>query len=409
MYWSECAAVLKRMASLCGARGSMMSNAMRSRRDSIWHVTRDGRFSRAMTSRQYDLLTSGSFSNPKKREKRRKKKEQEMTLRNWERELRKARIRMDQIGIERVPECHFLVLDKPEGLPSKTAVYFVKKSLNALLEANLRRNMYSFQVKHWDQTMNAQGEGFSRFFIKKENGQKIMLKSIKRLGRLGVRDIQPLGHFASGVLVIAIEDAIDIMSQFQADEREFECTARFGTATNTHQSDGDVTHSCCYDHVTREKMEELIAAQFLGDIMQTPPINSSARVGDKTMYEHMLAGNIVQAEALPIQVHSFKVIDFDLPVVRFRVECSRHTYVRTLVHDLANALGSCAHVSSLRCIRSGMFRIEDAVSGEQDRVFSWGPKILSKLIHANTLKPGCYTYAPRFGPDPVESDSEDDE
>lgn len=268
------------------------------------------------------------------------------------------------IQMENVPRCHFLVLDKPEGQSSALVVDHAKKVLGDVFCSSLKKRYIEFQSQ----------KGISKARAGKS------LKKIK-IGHGGTLD-----PFATGVLVLGIEGGTKLLDTFLAGTKAYECTALFGSATDTQDKTGKVIEQRDFAKVTEASLNEIIQAQFLGDIMQVPPMYSALKVDGKRLYEYARDGQTVHVESRPIHVHAFEVIDVQIPAVRFRIECGGGTYVRTLVHDLAHALDSCAHLTQLKRTRCGAFKIKDAIPGDKEYLESLGGELVNHLIPAASLK-----------------------
>ncbi|CAE8685509.1 unnamed protein product, partial [Polarella glacialis] len=127
---------------------------------------------------------------------------------------------------------------------------------------------------------------------------------------------------------------------------------------------GKVVATAPLEHVTKEKMEEIMP-QFLGEILQVPPMFSALRVNGKRLYELAHQGVTVEREARKVLVHKLELLAFEPPTFSIRVECGGGLYVRTLGKDLARAAGTMGHVVSLRRTHVGDFLEEDCLSLEE--------------------------------------------
>lgn len=114
-------------------------------------------------------------------------------------------------------------------------------------------------------------------------------------------------------------------------------------------------------HITEEMIRET-AKQFTGSIDQTPPPHSAVKVDGKRAYDLARAGKEVAVKSRTIEIETFEITGIALPVVSFRVVCSKGTYIRSLAHDFGKALGSGAYLSSLVRTRIGEFRLDDAIT-----------------------------------------------
>ena len=95
--------------------------------------------------------------------------------------------------------------------------------------------------------------------------------------------------------------------------------------------------------------------QFVGDIMQQPPIFSALKKEGKRLYEYARAGETVDIPKREVHISAFEITGIDLPDVHFRVACSKGTYIRSLAHDFGKALNNGGHLSALRRTKIGEF------------------------------------------------------
>jgi len=108
-----------------------------------------------------------------------------------------------------------------------------------------------------------------------------------------------------------------------------------------------------------------VFASFVGIIRQQPPMYSAVKIGGIPLYRLARKGIDVARQEREVTIFHLQVLAVELPFIRFYVECSKGTYVRTLCRDLGKALGSLAHLHALRRTRSGIFSLDDARSLEK--------------------------------------------
>ena len=105
-------------------------------------------------------------------------------------------------------------------------------------------------------------------------------------------------------------------------------------------------------------------AKRVGDVMQTPPMVSAVKLNGVPLYKLARKGKTVEREPRLIHIYEFKLLDFSLPWVRFRLRCTKGTYVRTLCADIGRALGCGAYLEQLRRTQSGSMKVENAIGYE---------------------------------------------
>jgi tRNA pseudouridine55 synthase len=205
----------------------------------------------------------------------------------------------------------FLVVDKPSGITSNQVVGLVKKATG-----------------------------------------------IKKVGHAGTLD-----PMATGAMVLAVGKVTRLIRYIQDQEKEYLATAMFGVATDTLDADGAV--------LSREPMEvaeddvRALVPRFTGVISQVPPMVSALKHEGRRLYELARAGEVVERDARPVEIHELEIISVGpppYPEVEFRVVCGKGTYVRSLADDMAAVLGGTAHLTALRRTRIGSLRASGGVT-----------------------------------------------
>ena len=179
-----------------------------------------------------------------------------------------------------------------------------------------------------------------------------------RIGHTGTLD--PL---ATGVLPLLVGRATRLAQFLAADIKSYDATVRFGSATTTYDTEGTPLGPVTDAPVDPDALAGALE-RFRGEILQVPPAVSAKRVGGRRAYDLARADVAVTLEPVPVTVHSLRVHSCDGPEARLEVTCSAGFYVRSLAHDLGQALGTGAHLVSLRRTRSGHFTLDGAVGAE---------------------------------------------
>jgi len=180
---------------------------------------------------------------------------------------------------------------------------------------------------------------------------------LRKVGHAGTLDPQ-----ATGLLLLLVGRGTKFCTSLMGGDKTYEGTLRLGAATTTQDAEGEVVSGSDPSGVARERLEALVAADFTGDIFQTPPMVSAIKVNGVPLYKMARKGEEVAREPRLVHVFSFRIDDFALPDVRFTVRCTKGTYVRTLCHDIGAALGCGGHLAALRRTRSGRFSVADAIA-----------------------------------------------
>ena len=178
---------------------------------------------------------------------------------------------------------------------------------------------------------------------------------IKKVGHAGTLD--PL---ATGVLVVLLGNATKKSKELSSCDKDYYGTLELGIKTDSHDISGNVIEKRDWQHVTQEALHRVFE-RFSGTQEQTPPMVSALKHEGVRLYQLARAGKTVEREKRTITVYEFRIEEIKLPSVRFFAKVSKGTYLRTLVNDLGEALGSCAVLTDLRRVRSGLFTLDDAV------------------------------------------------
>lgn len=178
----------------------------------------------------------------------------------------------------------------------------------------------------------------------------------KKVGHMGTLD--PL---ASGVLPICIGKATRLFDLFLKKDKTYIAHFTFGETTPTLDRESEVNKTC--KHIpNKNEIEEAIKNNFLGEILQIPPIHSSKKIGGQSAYSYARRGEKIDLPPNKVTIYDFKVLSqVDDRTYKFLITCSSGTYIRSLARDLGLATKSLATMSFLRRTRCGMFEIESAV------------------------------------------------
>ncbi len=188
-----------------------------------------------------------------------------------------------------------------------------------------------------------------------------VVQSVRR--RLGTRRVGHAGTLdpvATGLLVVAVGPATRFLQYLPLEPKVYECTFRFGETTKTYDSEGDVDERRPVPPDLVAKIAEALP-RFTGPIEQLPPLFSAVKKEGKPLYAYARQGEEVEREPRRVFVERFETLVVDTPEAEFRVVCSGGTYVRSLAHDLGEAVGCGAHVVELERTHVGRFALEDAV------------------------------------------------
>lgn len=181
------------------------------------------------------------------------------------------------------------------------------------------------------------------------------LLNAKKAGHTGSLD-----PAATGMLPLCFGEATKVCAYLLAADKTYRVTARLGTATDTGDADGQEIATAQIPEMSADDWDVILQG-FLGDSLQIPPMYSALKKDGKRLYELARKGEIVEREPRQITVHDIRLLEFAGSRLVFRVSCSKGTYVRTLVEDIASRAGTVAHTSRLHRESVGHFRPEDMI------------------------------------------------
>jgi tRNA pseudouridine55 synthase len=177
---------------------------------------------------------------------------------------------------------------------------------------------------------------------------------IKKVGHCGTLDPN-----ATGLLIIVLGRGTKLSEKMMSDDKVYEGTVKFGEATDSYDSDGEITATLPVPPLTLDQLNEA-AATFVGDQMQMPPMVSAIKIKGVPLYKLARKGIEVEREPRLIHIYSFRFTTCEPPLGQFKVACTKGTYVRSIAHDLGQKLGCGAHLAALRRTVSGKYDVAGA-------------------------------------------------
>jgi len=190
---------------------------------------------------------------------------------------------------------------------------------------------------------------------------------VKKAGHAGTLD-----PMASGVLLVLLGQAVRISEYLMDLPKTYRATVRLGVATDTYDAEGTTTQVAESGRVSREDVARALTA-FVGEIEQTPPAFSAVKVQGQPAHRLARKGAVVELRPRPARIDRIDLLGFEPPDIEIEVECGKGTYIRSLAHDVGQALGCGAHLAALERRRVGPFAVDSAVSLEElQRAFESG-------------------------------------
>jgi tRNA pseudouridine55 synthase len=212
-------------------------------------------------------------------------------------------------------------------------------------------------------------------------GKMRRIAKTKKIGHLGTLD-----PIATGVLPLVIGRATRLAQFYTRSDKIYEGVVRFGWATTSYDRAGDPAGPRTDYTVDRDTLEAALAP-FRGEILQTPPAVSAKKVDGRRAYELARAAVAVELEPVRVHIYELTVLESAGSEARLRVHCSGGTYMRSIAHDLGQALGCGAHLTELRRLASGEFELEHARTLDQLESLARDERLLDALIPAVKMLP----------------------
>ena len=178
---------------------------------------------------------------------------------------------------------------------------------------------------------------------------------IKKVGHCGTLDPN-----ATGLLIIVLGRGTKLSERLMGDDKVYEGTIKFGESTDSYDSDGELTGSMPVMPMTLDELNNE-AATYIGDLMQVPPMVSAIKKDGVPLYKLARKGIEVEREPRLVHIYNYRFTEYAEPFGKFRVACTKGTYIRSLAHDLGQKLGCGAHLTTLRRSASGKFDVADAL------------------------------------------------
>ncbi len=196
--------------------------------------------------------------------------------------------------------------------------------------------------------------------------------NIKKVGHCGTLDPN-----ATGLLIIVLGRGTKLSEKLMSDDKVYEGTIKFGETTDSYDANGELVSSLPVPPLTVEQLNQA-ATEFVGDIMQTPPMVSAVKKEGVPLYKLARKGVEVEREARLIHIYSFRFGAYQEPFGQFRLACTKGTYVRSTAHDLGQKFGCGAHLATLRRLSSGKFDVAQAIQFEE--VLQLSPRQLETYV-----------------------------
>lgn len=198
------------------------------------------------------------------------------------------------------------------------------------------------------------------------------ITGIRKIGHAGTLD-----PFATGLLVVGVgRAATRQLGELTGHDKEYEAKAVLGATSDTQDLTGELTGDPVENWPSPETLD-LVLPGFRGEIEQIPPMYSAKKIKGKKLYELARAGEEVERKPNQVTIHELEIRSYQPPHLIFRARCSAGTYIRTLAHDIGQALGIGAYLETLRRTKSGDYSVEQAVQLDQLTPENWSEHLVT--------------------------------
>lgn len=191
------------------------------------------------------------------------------------------------------------------------------------------------------------------------NKIKFKLKREFKLKKIKIGHAGTLDPKATGLLIVCTGKATKQIPTIQDAPKEYLAEIKIGVQTASYDTEEPEILPQNFSHITKEDIEQMLP-KFMGTIQQRPPIFSAIKVDGERAYNLARGGEKVEMKPRTTTIYYIDEVEVALPFVRFRVGCSKGTYIRSLAHDMGQALGVGAYLTQLRRTKIGDYTITEA-------------------------------------------------
>ena len=194
----------------------------------------------------------------------------------------------------------------------------------------------------------------------------------KKVGHAGTLD--PL---ATGLLIICTGKNTKKINDIQNQDKVYSGEFILGKSTPSHDLETEFNSQKDIKNITSDRIEE-VSKRFVGEQLQRPPKFSAVKVNGKREYEYARDNEEVKIKEKNINIYEFKITEFNLPNISFKISCTKGTYIRSIARDFGEKLGCGAVLSKLRRTEIGNYNVEDAF-----KVNNLADKLKKEKIESN--------------------------
>jgi tRNA pseudouridine55 synthase len=192
--------------------------------------------------------------------------------------------------------------------------------------------------------------------------RKVRAKIKRHLGKpkIKVGHAGTLDPRATGLMIICTGKKTKEIEKYQATKKEYVADIFIGATTPSYDLETTVDKTFPTEHITKELVIETLN-KFIGEQEQIPPAHSAKWVNGERAYKKARKGIEVEMKPSIINIHEIELLEYNMPEIKIRINCSKGTYIRSLANDIGHALNSGAYLARLRRTKIGDFDVENAL------------------------------------------------
>lgn len=214
----------------------------------------------------------------------------------------------------------------------------------------------------------------------------VVAKVRRATGEASIGHLGTLDPMATGVLPLLLGKFTRLAQFYGASEKAYTGSIRFGFATDTYDAEGVPISEAVEPKLTLDAVRAA-AARFRGEIEQLPPPVSAKKIGGKPAYKIAREGGVPVLKKARITIAEFSIDSLDEDVAAFAMRVSAGGYVRSVAHEMGQALGCGAHLACLRRVASGPFTLDEALKLDEVEALGRAGELEARLPHPRTLLP----------------------
>ena len=194
-----------------------------------------------------------------------------------------------------------------------------------------------------------------------------VVKKIKNIVDVKVGHGGTLDPFAEGVLIIGTGPDTKRLAEFSNKDKTYIATLVLGKTTDTLDPEGEINIIKKIPNLSKSKIKKIMG-KFLGEIYQTPPMYSAKKINGVRLYKLARKNITIKRKPIVVKILSLELLSYNKPALKFKVSCSKGTYIRTLGKDIAQKLGTVGYLNKLVRTKIGEHNINDSLKIEEIKI-----------------------------------------